>query len=85
MFNSFPNKPWFLSVCGTSLLKTLREMEKLLVARNGEIARSEQYLFFPQCFLPVWRTFCCFDKNLKLSSANSFGLEDSKICRLGKG
>ena len=25
LFNPFPNKPWFLHVCSTSLLKTLRE------------------------------------------------------------
>ena len=25
LFNSFPNKPWFLCVCSTSLLKTLWE------------------------------------------------------------
>ena len=25
-----------------------------------EIARNEQFLLFPQCFLPVWRTFCHF-------------------------
>ena len=37
----FPNKPWFLHVCSTCLLKTLREKEK------------EQYLLFPQCFLPI--------------------------------
>ena len=27
---------------------------------KGEIARDEQFLFFPQCFLPFWRTFCHF-------------------------
>ena len=37
--NPFSNKPWFLSVCSTSLLKTLREKKKLLV----------QFLHFPQC------------------------------------
>ena len=26
---------------------------------KGEIARYEQFLF-PQCFLPIWRTFCHF-------------------------
>ena len=26
-FNPFPNKPWFLGVCSTSLLKTLWEKE----------------------------------------------------------
>ena len=29
--NPFPNLPWFLPVCSTSLLKTLWEKEKLLV------------------------------------------------------
>ena len=27
---------------------------------KGEIARNEQFLLFPQCFLPVWITFCYF-------------------------
>ena len=27
-FSPFPNKPWFLRVCSTSLLKTLWEKEK---------------------------------------------------------
>ena len=52
-------------------------------AGKGEIARNKQFLLFPQCFLLVWRAL--FSKNLKLSSANSFNLEASKICRLGKG
>ena len=51
-FNPFPNKPWFLHVLSTSLLKTLWEKEKLLVMSN--------FTFSPQCFLPVWRTFCHF-------------------------
>ena len=25
---------------------------------KGEIARNEQFLLFPQCFLPVCSTFC---------------------------
>ena len=25
---------------------------------KGEIARNEQFLLFPQCFLPVWIAFC---------------------------
>ena len=41
--------PGFLRVCSTSVLKTLGK---------GEIARNEQFLLFPQCFLPVWITFC---------------------------
>ena len=27
---------------------------------KGEIAHNEQFLLFPQCFLPIWRTFCHF-------------------------
>ena len=27
---------------------------------RGEIARNEQFLLFPQCFLPEWRAFCHF-------------------------
>ena len=29
---------------------------------KGEIARHEQFLLFPQCFLPVWITLCCFSQ-----------------------
>ena len=44
VFNPLPNTPWFLSVCNTSLLKTLGK---------GKIARNEQFLLFPHCFLPI--------------------------------
>ena len=27
---------------------------------KGEIALNKQFLLFPECFLPVWRTFCHF-------------------------
>ena len=50
--NPFPNKSWLLCVCITRLLKTLWEKEKLLVTSN--------FSFFPQCFLPVWRTVSHF-------------------------
>ena len=40
--NPFPNKPWFLHVCSTSLLKTLGKRE---------IARNKLFLLFPLCFL----------------------------------
>ena len=52
---------------------------------KGEIAHNEQFLLFPQCFLPVWIAFCHFLSNLKMSSANSFSKEESKICRLVMG
>ena len=49
--NPFPNKPWFLHICSTSLLKTLWEKEKLLVMSNFS---------FSQCFLPCYITSCHF-------------------------
>ena len=73
-FNPFPNKHWVLCVCSTSPLKTLGK---------GDINCNEQFLLFTQCFLPVWKTLP-FSSNLKLSSANSFSLEESEICCLRK-
>ena len=39
------DKPWFLHVCGTSLLKTLWEKEKLLVTSNFSFSHSVFYPF----------------------------------------
>ena len=78
IINLFPNKPWFLCVCSTSLLKTLCGKEKLLVMSDFSFSLSV-------LCVPIWVTFCHFHYNLKLSSANSFSLEESKTCRLGKG
>ena len=44
-FKPFPNKPWFLCVCSTSLLKTPREKEKLLVTSNFSFSHSVFYPF----------------------------------------
>ena len=43
--NPFPNKPWFLRVCCTSLLKTQWEKEKLLVMSNFFFSHCVFYLF----------------------------------------
>ena len=43
--NPFPNKPWFLRVRSTSLLKTQWEKEKLLVMSNFSFSHSVFYLF----------------------------------------
>ena len=75
LFNPFPNKPWFLSASGRSLLKTLWEKEKLLVTSNFSFSHRVFYLFGK---LP-------FSSNLILLPANCFSLEESKICCLGKG
>ena len=74
LLNPFPNKPWFLRVCNTSLLKTQWEKKKLLVISP-----------LPAMFSTHLEKFLPFLSNLKLSSANSFSLEASTICRLGKG
>ena len=42
-FNPFPNKPWFLRVSRTSLLKTLWEKEKLLVTSNISFSHNVFY------------------------------------------
>ena len=42
--NPFPNKPWFLHVWSTSILKTLWEKKKLLVTSNFSVSYS---VFYP--------------------------------------
>ena len=74
-FNPFPNKPLFLYVCSTGLLKTLWKKEKLLVMSNSP---------FLAVFSTLLENFLPFSSNSKLSSANSFILEESEICHLGK-
>ena len=43
--NPFLNNPWFLRVCSESLLKTLREKDKLLVKSNFSLSHSVFYPF----------------------------------------
>ena len=45
LLNPFPNKPWFLRVCHTRLMKTLWEKEKLLVMSNFSFSHSVFYPF----------------------------------------
>ena len=54
-FIHFPNKPWFLHVCSTSLLKTLWDREKLLIPGNFSFS------LFPTMFT-VLENFCNFIK-----------------------
>ena len=76
LFNSFPNKPWFLGVCSTRLLKTLGK---------EEIAHNKQFLLFFTMFSIGLEIFMSFSLNLKLLFANYLSLEEPKICCLGKG
>ena len=66
----FPNKPWFLRVCSTNLLKTLREKEKLLLMSNFSLSHRTVFSTGFENFLPT-------STNLKFSSANHFSLVDS--------
>ena len=73
--NIFQNKPCFSRVCSTSLLKTLWETEKLIVTSN--------FSFSHRVFYPSGELSTIFIKFEILVC--TFSLEDSKICRLGKG
>ena len=53
-------------------------------AGKGEIARNEQFLPFPTVFFILSENLPPFSSKSKLSSANSFSLGESEICRLGK-
>ena len=46
---------------------------------KGEIARNEQFLLFSTVFSICLETSVSFSTNLKLPSANSLSLEESKI------
>ena len=71
-YSPFRNRPWFLCVCSTSLLKTLWEKDILLVTSN--------FSFFPTVLSIHFKSFLPFSSNLKLSSADFFSFEQSKIC-----
>ena len=49
IFNPFPNKPLFLRVCITSLLKTQWES-----ARNGQLLLFPVFSTHLENFLPFW-------------------------------
>ena len=51
----FSNKPWFFTCLQYKSFKN--------TVGKGEIARNEQFLPFPQCFLPFWRTFRHFHQS----------------------
>ena len=74
--NPFPNKPLFLCVCSTSLMKTLWEREKLLVTSNFSFSHS---VFYPYGELSANLI------KLEIVVCNSSSLEESKTCHLGKG
>ena len=58
VFNPFPNKPLFLRVCSTSLLKTLWEKETLLVTSKFSFSHSVFYQFRKLCHFHQIRNCC---------------------------
>ena len=52
---------------------------------KGEIARNEQFLLFPQCFLTIGRTFYHFHQICNCCLQTLSVWKCFKICRLGKG
>ena len=53
---------------------------------KGEIARNEQFLFFPEVISIRLENFLLVSSNSKLSSVNCFTFVESKICsHSGKG
>ena len=52
------NKPFPKQALIFTFVSTVTAFENTM--GNGEIARNEQFLLFPQCFLLFWRTFCHF-------------------------
>ena len=75
--NSFPKKP-LLCMC-------LYYKSYANTVGKREIARNEQFLLFPMCFLPFC-TLCHFHQNLKIKMyINCLRLEDPGIYSLGKG
>ena len=75
--NLFPNWPLFLHVCGTSLLKTLWEKEKLLVMSDCFFSRSIS------CSFRELSTF--FLKKIWNCHLQFRSVRKSKICHLVKG
>ena len=74
--NPFPNKPWFLRVCSTSLLKTLREKEKLLVTSNFSFSHN---VFYP--FVELSAIFI----NFEILVCKPFQFGRIKVLLFGKG
>ena len=74
--NPFPNKPWFLRVCSTSLLKTQWEKEKYLVTSN--------FSFFHSVFYPFGKLSAIFI-NFKIFVCKLFQFGRVLILLFGKG
>ena len=57
ILNPFPNKPWFSRVQYNSFVHFFWKH-----VGKGEIAHNEQFLLYPQCFLPIRRELSHFQQ-----------------------
>ena len=80
----FPNKPWFLRVCSTRLLKTHWEKEKLLVMSNFSFYHSVFYQFgeLSAIFIQFEIFVCKFFAVLKSLKYVIWGSVNEWMCRL---
>ena len=78
-FSQMHSDPLFFYVSAEQLFENTVEKE--------EIACKQAISLFSTVFPTALENFTPFSSNLKLSSANSFSLEErtSKMCRLGMG
>ena len=72
----FPKQALIFTCMQYKSFENTVEKEKLLIRAIS---------LFPTAFSNHLKNFLPHTSNLKLLSANSFSLEESKICRLGKG
>ena len=50
----------------TLVFTSLQQKSFENIVEKGEIAHNDQFLLFPQCFLPVWKKNLLYLLNLKL-------------------
>ena len=94
VLNPVPNKPWLLRVCGTSLLKTLRRKEKLLIISNFSFSHSVYYplgelsaIFIKSknCrlqALSIWKSlqFVVWERVKDYTTCNSSCITNRQVC-----
>ena len=74
-FNPFQKSPGFYMSAVQGFSKHFRQRRQCSLRAMSP---------FPTVFSTCLKNFPPYSSNLKLSSANSFSFEESKICRLGK-
>ena len=52
---------------------------------KGETVRNDQFLLFPQCFLPLWRIFRHLHDNNNRRLKTLSVWKNKQNCRMGKG